>query len=111
MTAFQIAVLKNAGVKNIPDSIIKVPVKEPKVVKFLSEEPTSDWKHEAVEGFFGPFEVFQPEMDILENEPGMVLFLEEEVINQVFTQNLDSGNPLSEPRAFPESPRNAPRKT
>ena len=62
--------MKNAGVKNIPDTIIKVQrpkINEPKVVHFLAEEPITNWKPQAVEGFFGPFEVFQPEMDILKN--------------------------------------------
>ena len=70
MSAFQRAILKNAGVKNIPDTIVKVQRpkgNEPKVVQFLAEEPIINWKPQAGERYFGPYEVFQPEIDILKN--------------------------------------------
>ena len=94
--------MKNAGVKNIPDTIVKVKVNEPKVVQFLAEKSIINLKPQAVEGFFGPFEVFQPEMDILKiagvtNIPNTIAFKE----------NPGSGSPLPDLRAFPAIPESA----
>ena len=123
MSAFQRAILKNAGVKNIPDKIVNVQrhkSNEPKMVQFLAEESIINWKPKAVEGFFGPFEVFKSETDILKNagvtniidaianverskvnEPRMVQFLAEEpIINSL----AGSGAPLPDLRAFPAIP-------
>merc|ERR1719278_473517 len=63
LSPFQRAILKNSGVKNIPDTIVKVQrpkISEPKVVQFLVEEPINNWKPQVGERYFGPFEVFQP---------------------------------------------------
>ena len=63
LTAFQRAILKNAGVTDIPTSITKVQrpkVNEPRVVQFLADEPTGTPQPQSGDAFFGPFEVFQP---------------------------------------------------
>ena len=128
MSPFQRAILKNAGVKNIPDTIVKVQrpeISEPKVVQFLAEEPINNWKPQVGERYFGPFEVFQPyilknaevknNIDTISkvekpdaNEPRTVRFLAEEpIINSI----AGVGGPLPDLRAFPaipESARNAP---
>jgi len=91
LSAFERAILKNAGVTKTPDTITKVErpkVNEPRVVQFLAEEPIRNAGPPPVAGdqFFGPFEVFQP------GQPG-------------------AGGPLPDLRAFPaipESARNAP---
>ena len=118
MSPFQRAILKNAGVKNIPDTIVKVQrpeISEPKVVQFLAEEPINNWKPQVGERYFGPFEVFQPY--ILKNaevtniidkveksdakEPRMVRLLEEEpILNSI----AGAGGPLPHLRAFPAIP-------
>jgi len=91
LSAFERAILKNAGVTKTPDTITKVErpkINEPRVVQFLAEEPLRNAGPPPVAGdqFFGPFEVFQP------GQPG-------------------AGGPLPDLRAFPaipESARNAP---
>ena len=64
LSAFQRAILKNAGVTDIPDTIAKVErpkVNEPRVVQFLAEEPVNlPPQPQTGDAFFGPFEVFQP---------------------------------------------------
>ena len=111
--------MKNAGVKNIPDTIVKVQrqprISEPKVVQFLAEETIINWKPQVGEEYFGPFEVFQPY--ILKNaevtniinkveksdakEPRMVRLLEEEpILNSL----AGAGGPLPDLRAFPAIP-------
>merc|ERR1739844_6193 len=63
LTAFQRAILKNAGVTDIPTSITKVQrpkVNEPREVQFLAEEPVGTPQPQSGDAFFGPFEVFQP---------------------------------------------------
>ena len=67
LSAFERAILKNAGVTNAPDTIAKVErtkVNEPRVVQFLAEEPLRNAGPPPIagQGFFGPFEVFQPGM-------------------------------------------------
>ena len=68
LSAFERAILKNAGVTNAPSTITKVErpkINEPRVVQFLAEEPVRNAgppPQPAGEGFFGPFEVFQPGM-------------------------------------------------
>ena len=111
--------MKNAGVKNIPDTIVKVQrqpkISEPKVVQFLAEETIINWKPQVGEEYFGPFEVFQPYIlknaevtNIIDKEPRMVRLLEEEpILNSL----AGVGGPLPDLRAFPaipESARNAP---
>jgi len=90
LSAFERAILKNAGVTKTPDTITKVErpkVNEPRVVQFLAEEPVRNaGPPPPGDQFFGPFEVFQP------GQPG-------------------AGGPLPDLRAFPaipESARNAP---
>ena len=108
--------MKNAGVKNIPDTIFKVQrqpkISEPKVVQFLAEEPINNWKPQVGEEYFGPFEVFQPYnlknaevtniIDKVEksdaNEPRMVRLLGEPIFNSL------AGGPLPDLRAFPAIP-------
>ena len=110
--------MKNAGVKNIPDTIVRVQrpkISEPKVVQFLAEETINNWKPQVGEEYFGPFEVFQPYIlknaevtniiDKVEksdaNESRMVRFLAEEpIINSIF----DAGGPVPDLRAFPAIP-------
>jgi len=90
LTAFQRAILKNAGVKakDIPKTIAKVEkpkINEPRVVQFLAEEPVGlppPPPGPAGDAFFGPFEVFQP------GQPG-------------------AGGPLPDLRAFPAIPEAA----
>ena len=67
LSAFERAILKNAGVTKTPDTITKVErpkINEPRVVQFLAEEPLRNAGPPPVAGdqFFGPFEVFQPGM-------------------------------------------------
>ena len=110
--------MKNSGVKNIPDTIVKVQrpeISEPKVVQFLAKEPINNWKPQVGERYFGPFEVFQPYIlknaevtniiDKVEksdaNEPRMVRLLEEEpILNSI----AGAGGPLPHLRAFPAIP-------
>ena len=111
--------MKNAGVKNIPDTIVKVQrpkISEPKVVQFLAEEPINNWKPQVGERYFGPFEVFQPYIlknpevtNIIDtkveksdaNEHRTVQFLAEEpIINSI----AGAGGPLPDLRAFPAIP-------
>ena len=111
--------MKNAGVKNIPDTIVKVQrqpkISEPKVVQFLAEETIINWKPQVGEEYFGPFEVFQPYIlknaevtniiDKVEksdaNKPRMVRLLEEEpILNSL----AGAGGPLPDLRAFPAIP-------
>ena len=112
--------MKNAGVKNIPDTIVKVQrpkISEPKVVQFLAEEPINNWKPQVGERYFGPFEVFQPYIlknpevtNIIDtkveksdaNEHRTVQFLAEEpIINSI----AGAGGPLPDLRAFPAIPK------
>ena len=111
---FQRAILKNAGVKNIPDTIVKVQrpkISEPKVVQFLAEETIINWKPQVDEEYFGPFEVFQPYIlknaeviniiDKVEKSDANVRFLAEEpIINSIF----GAGGPVPDLRAFPAIP-------
>ena len=110
--------MKNAGVKNIPDKIVRVQrpkISEPKVVQFLAEETINNWKPQVGEEYFGPFEVFQPYIlknaevtNIIHtveksdaNESRMVQFLAEEpIINSIF----GAGGPVPDLRAFPAIP-------
>merc|ERR1719474_545156 len=86
LTAFQKAILRNAGVTDIPDTITKVEkpkINEPRVVQFLAEEPVNlPPQPQTGDAFFGPFEVFQP------GQPG-------------------AGGPLPDLRAFPAIPEAA----
>ena len=110
--------MKNAGVKNIPDTIVKVQrpkISEPKVVQFLAEETIINWKPQVDEEYFGPFEVFQPyilknaeDTNIIDkvekpdaNEARTVQFLAEEpIINSIF----GAGGPVPDLKAFPAIP-------
>ena len=106
--------MKNAGVKNIPDTIVRVQrpkISEPKVVQFLAEETINNWKPQVGEEYFGPFEVFQPYIlknaeviniiDKVEKSDANVRFLAEEpIINSIF----GAGGPVPDLRAFPAIP-------
>ena len=115
MSPFQRAILKNAGVKNIPDTIVKVQrpkISEPKVVQFLAEEPINNWKPQVGERYFGPFEVFQPyilknsevtniiDTKVEKSDANEQFLAEEPIINSI----AGAGGPLPDLRAFPAIP-------
>ena len=107
--------MKNAGVKNIPDTIVKVQrpkISEPKVVQFLAEEPINNWKPQVGERYFGPFEVFQPyilknsevtniiDTKVEKSDANEQFLAEEPIINSI----AGAGGPLPDLRAFPAIP-------